>query len=119
LVTDRSCSREKGKAKEKEKEQMNLKQFLKPDWRKIVIMLIFLGLSFLYYHEVGATNVIMVNHGAPLNYFEIAYIRNSGGVEGLPPTFEIIYFGLIIDLIIWYILSCFIVWIYDKIKKKK
>ncbi len=76
---------------------MNFKKFLKPDWRKIVI---FIPLSIVF--AWGA--------GIPLrSTIPVGEISN---VPLLDPT------NLVINLIFWYLFSCFLVWIYDKIKKK-
>ena len=57
--------------------------------------------------------------GLPLFYWK--YFVGIGpfkeGME-LEPITEFIYPNLIVDLIFWYLLSCLIVWIYDKVKKK-
>jgi len=98
---------------------MTLKQFLKPDWRKIVIMiiLVYLGLFSL---------ALGVCWGRPC--FIIDYLRDS--LSGVCPLciFIVIldffmveisdFFGLVLNVIYWYLLSCLIVWIYDKVKKK-
>jgi len=59
------------------------KQFLKPDWRKIVLTIILMAAKYFYVSK-----------------------------------FNGIYVYLITDIIIWYFVSCLIIWIYDKIKKK-
>ena len=96
---------------------MNFKQFLKPDWRKIVIsVVLFIILSYLinnpFYTE---------DKGFPLVFLDFAVygpaLLPSGTiVDYRGPVFSLM--NLIIDLIFWYILSCFIIWIYDKFKKR-
>lgn len=84
---------------------MNIKQFLKPDWRKIIVLII---LSYF----VG---VIME---FPLNW----QLPGGGGIfpSGVfwdeASTFKIE--NLILDLIFCYFLSCLTILIYDKFKKK-
>jgi len=60
--------------------------------------------------------------GFPLNY----YFAGGGGCYpkdsiitcfDMPPSFSLVY--LLIDIIYYYLLSCLIVWIYDKVRKKK
>jgi len=93
---------------------MGLKQFLKPNWEKIVLILILFGIgiviSILSNACIGCYDTIL---GFPLSF----YVK-----KGWPPseigktTFSIP--NLIIDIVFWYVLSCLIVWIYKKYKKK-
>jgi hypothetical protein len=60
--------------------------------------------------------------GFPLVFLDIAeygpVILPSGSlVDYRGPIFSLA--NLIIDFIFWYIISCFIIWIYDKVKKKE
>ena len=102
---------------------MNVKKFLKPNWKKIVLSIIIpiqatliggLIANFPSYSEVG------YNIGS--NYFLIFMLPVLlSRVFSIPwePIISwqvlIIIFSL---LLYWYILSCLIVWIYDKVKKK-
>lgn len=98
---------------------MNWKQFLKPDWKKIVVFILFFSLiSYIspFLHDyifpcvyVGPDSCMGEFYGLPLIF----------GVR-LLAVFRLdnIIF-LITDLIFWYLLSCLIVWIYDKFIKKK
>jgi len=99
---------------------MSWKEFLKPDWRKIVITLALIGLSFLYIYEPLIADAYEAYRGLPLFYWK--YFVGAGplieGMEVPEPVTEFLYFNLIIDLIFWYLLSCLIIWIYDKVKKK-
>jgi len=123
------------------------KQFLKPDWRKIVIFVILFittnlfleGYPHLIFTAVNMsygpwpvkkggypfTFLFRVSHflDYPLsdyknasNLFPVGTItiqKSSTSILGLNiPQF-------LIDTIIWYLLSCLIIWIYDKYKKKK
>jgi len=81
---------------------MSWKQFLKPDWRKIVIFVI--GVLIALYFSF---NIFYLLPPCPLN------------VECGPiPEYDMIYDFMIPFAIIWYLLSCLIVRIYDKIKKR-
>ena len=88
-----------------------VKQFLKPDWRKIVIFLVLFVI--LFYSFDGKY---------PINYMYIAMGGLvDGSLVGLGYGYNWVYF--ILDVFIWaiisYLFSCLIVWIYDKYKKKK
>jgi Sec-independent protein secretion pathway component TatC len=90
---------------------MNLKQFLKPDWRKIAVFVILSIILFITpWPEPGCCDFPYYQGFLLPVYFQ-------GGFAGFPKTF--IPTNFVIDVIIWYLLSCLIVWIYDKVKKKK
>lgn len=93
---------------------MNIKQFLNPDWRKIVVFAITLVFMFLYVYNCYPpySSGICEARGFSLIYY------NYHTVSKMPPEGEtsIFYLELIIDLITWYLLSCIIVFIYDKFK---
>ena len=84
-------------------EKMNWKEFLKPDWRKIVITILLMILPTIFIK--GITDIF---HSCPV------------GMINCPPLFDWESFMVMftISLIITYLLSCLIVWIYDKLKKK-
>jgi len=109
---------------------MNLKQFLKPDWRKIVIFVVVSIVLSLFPLTLGSIDFFV-------NQLFIKVPMRSGVVQGIPIPFyfcmlggvvvypevsglvcNFIYYIFIIDILIWYILSCLIVWIYDKVNKK-
>jgi len=84
---------------------MTLKQFLKPDWRKILIF------DILF---------ILAGFTVPFIYFYSGSLAYTFLIFGFP--FLIggeIYSKVILLLIYWYILSCFIAWIIDRNKKPK
>ena len=94
---------------------MNLKEFLRPDWRKIslfiILMIISAGLdSFVYTTERPEPNPLIV------------FIQP---VFDLPSfilvTFDIIRYifpaNILLSFIYWYFLATLIIWIYDKVKK--
>lgn len=97
---------------------MNIKQFLKPDKKRIVLVIIFLGLSLLYLTTEPVLDTIVNDLGGPLHYLKISK-EMIGTNDTSPPVFEFFYINLLIDIIFWYLISCFIILIYDKLKKKK
>lgn len=85
---------------------MTFKQFLKPDWRKIAIT----AIMFIFF--VFFLTYSIYSGGVGFSFgFPIHTSRN-------PSILEQIYIS-IIDLVFWYLLSCLIIWIYDKFRKKK
>lgn len=125
---------------------MNWKEFLKPDKRKIVIMIvlniffnvIYVSLNQINYNFYNNTDLSVYSNAGlygPVNIF-IDLIKPIGitfsfdCIEGYTksnPTFCLgfgisqyaISWYLFIDLIVLYLLSCLTVWIYDKFRKKK
>lgn len=94
---------------------MNWKEFLKPDWRKIVIFVILFVML-----------IIIANLYPPKlipswleNLNIIFYFPDFFIFEILKLSISTVIFLFILDLIYWYLLSCLIVWVYDKVKKKK
>ena len=88
---------------------MTLKQFMKPNWRKIVITVILFIISTAYVSFLGLDAPYL--YGFPLPVYQLG---------GWPSGYTgFIYLGIIVDFIFYYLLSCLIVWIYDKFRKKK
>jgi hypothetical protein len=115
---------------------MGLKEFLIPDWRKIVIFVILLYFAPFTYlvpdpvlcSLMGECKIVWtvgIIIGFPIlllfimNYFPRVIIKGTFyDFELFSFENTINYFLLIIHLIYVYLLSCFIVWVYDKYKKK-
>jgi len=121
---------------------MNWKQFLKPDWRKIVILVILLvtnfflkglpdiftptnlsygpwgriGYPFIFLYEIRHFLDEPINNPYASKWFPLGTIiiqESPTQILGLSLPL------LILDLIIWYLISCLTVWIYDKSRKKR
>ena len=97
---------------------MNLKQFLKPDWRKVVIFVIPIILTI-----IAVLFKVKGSEWDVLLYFPILFcaiipgcITSNGEVFEVNNVLYLLSF--VITYIIWYLLSCLIIWIFDKIKKK-
>ncbi len=98
---------------------MGLKQFLKPDWRKILLALIFISLPLYAWFNDENPNAIGI-----LSLFGSFLILPSAIV--LSPLYEIgisytneikITIIFLVSSVIYYLLSCLIVWVYYKVKK--
>jgi len=106
---------------------MNWKEFLKPTrWKIVLAIFIFLLNSVL---------LILINIYLVSTILENFRISNLVRYPSLILIFllnpSIVYFGfvsrsfvesvsgIVINIFYWYILSCLIIWIYDKLKKKK
>jgi hypothetical protein len=92
-----------------------LKQFLKPDWRKILMFIILLVFSVIIIPIINARfGLYTFSIGFPLYFYSCTFLVELG-----PSCTFAGYTYIIIDVLIWYFLSCFITWIYDKFRGKK
>jgi len=85
-----------------------IKQFLKPNWRKILLFIILLIFFIGLKRNIRLGDVFFTARGYPL-----PFQSSNGAIDNL-----ISYIFLFINLIFWYLISCFIIWIYNKLKKK-
>jgi len=83
---------------------MNWKEFLKPEWRKIVLFIILSILISVYVYDWLLNNVVVCK---ALVCPTVEQVAQENMIRFLP-----------FILIISYFLSCFILWIYNKVKKK-
>jgi hypothetical protein len=94
---------------------MNWKQFLKPDWRKIFLTVILLILGLIYVGWIESC----VPHpcfGGPYSDrgFPLAWLHSNYSFST-----SIDWTNFFLDIIFWYLVSYFIVWIYYKTKKRE
>jgi hypothetical protein len=96
---------------------MSIKQFLKPDWRKILIFIMLFIISTLTRANLFSNYEVKYPFypfvlGTP---FVFCYVYP---IVELTPEIRFNFLGLFGDIIFWYFISCFVFWIYDKFKKK-
>jgi hypothetical protein len=89
---------------------MNWKEFLKPDKRKIVLTFIVMIIFFPGYPPYYKGG------GFPFNYLSSGSCYAGSNIVSC--AIKQAPMNLILDIIIWYIVSYLIIWIYDKRKKK-
>ena len=96
---------------------MKWKEFLKPTVKKIILFAILMG--GLNYLIISTTVVVdaRILVGIPLGFWPIGSFMRWPNAPA-PPTVGFSLINFIIDIIFWYVLSCLIIWIYDKSKKK-
>lgn len=89
-----------------------IKQFLKPNWWKMGGFIGIALLSSLYVRN-GSRMIVDLPalRGFPFPFY-------SYGGFTYPPT-EVIYLGLIMDVIIWYLISCLVYFIFKNIFSMK
>ena len=100
---------------------MDWKEFLKPDKKKIVILIVIMILSFLY-RTPPYDSLMILTYILNLPFFLVDSISKIFNIFGnlSNENFEklLILIFLILILSYWYLLSCLISWIYNKLKKK-
>jgi len=95
--------------------KQSVKQFLKPDWRRILITLILLGLTYFYKFDCSPGGVFICEaYGFPISYF-----RMSSGDFVYYPEYSILWLGLVVDLIFWYFVSSAIVFALIQLQKRR
>jgi len=104
---------------------MNWKEFLKPEWKKVILVI------FLFVSSTGLTRFLGDVHNVYrdnvvlniLDYIFMAPFILFTPLDSLIPTVEILaiigWLEFIALIFYWYILSCLIIWIYNEVKKKK
>jgi len=90
---------------------MNWKQFLKPDWRKITIVVILVLIGFF-----SVQNCAPRGKSYPLILFPFYFYE---GYQNMVSNCSVDFIPAITSVIYWYILSCIIIWLYDKFRKRK
>ena len=98
-----------------------IKQFLKSDWRKVIIFLIiylFFPYPVFIHMEFIGSAWYFIPFTAPL-MFEASILNILSGLDLYSPLDYFMFFmGLFFPIIV-YFLSCLIIFTYDKLKKKK
>jgi len=86
----------------------------------LVLTILLTALTFLYAYEPMVLDAYILERGFPFPYWR--YSIGTFIIPEAPPPVghsQFLYPNLLLDIIIWYLISCLIVWIYDKYKKKK
>jgi len=90
---------------------MNLRQFLKPNWRKIVLMILIPYFVIVFY------DFYLISQGIQVAFLARPYYISTNNIYLL-----ILVNGFVNSLLTtwwWsYSLGCLIVWIFNKVKKK-
>ncbi|MEK6841110.1 MAG: hypothetical protein AABX45_00760, partial [Nanoarchaeota archaeon] len=89
-----------------------MKEFLKPTIVNIILFLILIIISTWF-----SSNLTYGYGGWPLYFWPIKSLGDAGfKIFEVAPPFSILNF--IADIVIWYLISCLIIFIYNKIKRK-
>jgi hypothetical protein len=97
-----------------------IKEFLRPDWRKLIIFIFILHpLYFMSNFGITFIRKLYLDRLLQLPLVPLHLVR----VELWKPSIDFIFFVLIIMSLLlpiyWYVLSCIIVWACDKVIKIK
>jgi predicted neutral ceramidase superfamily lipid hydrolase len=100
---------------------MALKQFLKPNWRKVVIFLLMsliMSFTLLFFIGCGPRRGTL---GTLCVYSITDYLTVivASPLVILLNYFLGVFHVFVLSFIYWYLLSCLIIWIYDKFRGKK
>ena len=90
---------------------MEYKKIIKPTIGKIIFLTVFYFAS-----KILSVYVYLFAEGMPF-IFHKSSLDWPGLVKGKPAEFNYIY--LVMDIIIWYLMGCFIIFLFQKIKSKK
>jgi len=91
---------------------MDFKLFLKPDWKKLVIFFIIIFIDFSLITKPVSIEAYVFNPF--LSFLRVPVV---GSFFWLKWFYKSLLYTL--DRVYWYLLSCLIVWVYDKRKKKR
>ena len=104
---------------------MNFKKFLRPDWKRLLVFIflpIVVGLIteiLLFNFQIGQDTINIISIAVhpflniivlflPSVFFTVEQVNQKAIIETVASIFDSLYI---------YILSCFIVWIYNNIRK--
>jgi hypothetical protein len=95
---------------------MDWKEFLKPDWTKVVVFVILIFITSSIPDLFIEGTDMRISYGFPFSFFIFGGRLELSPGQSIPFYFH--YEAIIENIIIWYLLSCFIVWVFDKAKKR-
>ena len=96
---------------------MNIKSFFMPDIGKVVITIILLSLSTVSMYVAPIPHGIIaegsdIYMGFPMHF--VLVLTYFGTIWRI----HILWLGLMVDLVVYYFISCIVIWDYDTIRQK-
>ncbi len=89
-----------------------MKEFLKPTIVKVILFFILIIISTWF-----SSNLTYGYGGWPLYFWPIkSFVSTGFEMSEVAPPFSVLNF--FVDIIFWYLISCLIIFIYNKIKRK-
>ena len=97
---------------------MTWKEFLKPNWKKILLIISLFAISSYFLGNIFQLTDILA-YGFPLAFYTISTMPCPPGVQYPCHIPTISYFALIINIVFWYLIACGIIFGYEKKRSKK
>ena len=86
------------------------------DWRKFVLLAVIFTVTSMNQSRCDPGSYDLP--GCGFNGFPLAYLQH--GAIGYNPITVVDYLGLVVDVIFWFFVSAFTIWVFDmKTRKKK
>ena len=100
---------------------MGCKEFLRPEWKKIILFIaILIPALLLSYNGLDCISMgggCTHYNGFPFPYYSI--YDPAALPNGSPSSESSNYFLIILDIIFWYLSVCVVFYSYDKLRNKK
>jgi hypothetical protein len=107
---------------------MNSKKFPKPNWRRILIFIMIYIILIFFVMTLGIVErncEFTIKKGVPFHYFSArgGACEKDGIIQLIEFKAQFSLTAFISDVLLWgivsYFLSSLIVWVYEKVKKKR
>jgi len=95
---------------------MAWKEFLKPDWKKLLIFLISISLVTIFLQPSDYSGIEEETYYFAFPLISIIKIGRDCVPCGLVARYAVDYLGLVTNLIFWYIISSAVITLYDMVK---
>ncbi|MCD6500474.1 hypothetical protein J7K42_00435 [bacterium] len=104
-----------------------IKRFLKPDKWKVVVFILFvlINIALIYLHISNPLSFILPEPGQYIEEYGLPFVFLTVITEGITlispkvsKTISVNYYGLFIDILVWWLLSCLVISAYNKFRKK-
>jgi len=96
---------------------MDWKKFFMPDLKKILLVAVLLVITALFWPRPYLADVN--TYGGPFAFAQVGTMPCPPDLPACSHTPHIFYSALIIDIIIWYLIACGLVFAYNKCNKGK
>jgi len=105
-----------------------IKRFFKPDKWKVLVFMFFLlvNIVLIYLHISNPLSFTLPEPGQYIEEYGLPLVFLTVITEGvtlIPPeiseTISMNYYGLFIDVLVWWLFSCLLISAYNKLRKRK
>lgn len=95
----------------------NIKSFLRPDLAKVITTVILISLSTISYHAYPRITSVTDAPSIADMGFPMRFVRVEAGLSPIMGA-SFIWLGLVIDLTVYYLISCIVMWDFYTIRSK-